>query len=347
MKRLIFGFLFLGLLSVQAFAQARMVTPNGGENWARDSRQSIRWEIIGSPENIPVRLVLFFSSGERAGRIDTGLNLNDRSFLWQTGLLDTGTAPAGSYIVRLVRQSDNSLIDASDAPFSISAIITHAPTLRARSFKLLSPNGGEYFRADTRCPIRWDSFGYPGTLIKIFFGSATAFSEPPLAANVPIEMRAFAWLIPKTFFGLYRIKLLSMDGALQDVSERTFKIIPPTEVTLTTPNGGQRYRRGDTIRVRWSYTHPVPEHDQYLSVWLHRYSSLARIWDDTLFIHGAYRAPLLADHECNIPIPGDAPASSFYAIYIRLGSDLYHAHEADVPPGYLASDESQDLFTIE
>ena len=347
MKRLIFGFIFFGFLSVQAFAQARIITPNGGENWARDSRQSIRWEIIGSPANIPVRLVLFSSSGERAGRIDSGLNLNDRSFLWQTGLLDTGTAPAGSYIVRLVRQSDNSLIDASDAPFSISAIITYAPALRPRSFRLLSPNGDEYFRADTRCLIRWDSFGYPGILIKIFFGSATAFSEPPLASNVPIEMKTFAWLIPKTFFGLYRIKLLSMDGALQDVSERTFKIIPPTKVMLTTPNGGQHYRRGDTIRVRWSYTHPVPEHDQYLSVWLHRYSSLARIWDDTLFIRGAYCAAPLAAHECNITIPADTPASSYYAIYVRLRSDLYDAHAADIPPGYLASDESQDLFTIE
>lgn len=347
MKNVFVGILLASLLFSQAFAQGRIMIPNGGERWTLGTNQWINWAIIDFSGDMQVQLVLGRSTGEIVGRIGSGLSLRLGNFAWVTGRLEDGsTVPArNDYIIRMTRQSDGTLIDASDAPFAISPLATMALTtrpMRPRTFKVVSPNGGEVIDAGTTLPVRWDAFGYPGVLVGVFVGSATTAS--PLASRIPIEQMRYDWSIPYFTAGMFRIRLVSSDEALRDASDNDFTIIPATRLTVLLPNGGERYRRGETILVRWRVENPIPEHNQKVVILLGKYTSALRRPEDGINIGGSGTAIPISPGEYRLRIPSDAPASNFYTVCVNLFSTLYYDRGI---AGRLHNDESNACFIIE
>ncbi len=95
----------------------RVVSPNGGESWLRNSQRTITWVCVGISGN--VRLVLF-KGGVKLGTIAT-VSAFPGSYNWKVGAYSNSTAAAGNgYKVRVVTV-DSLTGDTSDASFTIAA----------------------------------------------------------------------------------------------------------------------------------------------------------------------------------------------------------------------------------
>ena len=93
-----------------------LTAPNGGESWARLSRQDITWSTtLGGS----VKLLLF-RRGVKLGTIAASVPAAAGSYSWVVGRHSNGTAPAGGgYTVRVQSLLDGTRRDDSDAAFAI------------------------------------------------------------------------------------------------------------------------------------------------------------------------------------------------------------------------------------
>ena len=250
----------IGLLAVSflAFAQATITAPNGGESWVERTSHNITWTHSGA--NFTVKLQLF--QGEtRIGVIRFGLDLTADSYTWaDVGLLEDGTrAPAGvGYTVRILRQSDNTLLDQSNAGFSITT-----PPAPTADLTLLAPNGGESWAIGGPSQnIRWSSTGLTGTVRLILFQGGTAESnrlgeiEDGLAVN-----GSYSWTVGSYQGGTatagsgFYIRVRSESSETADVSERPFSLTaaaPTTSLSVTSPNGGEAWELSSSHPITWS-----------------------------------------------------------------------------------------------
>jgi len=100
-------------------ATLSLVQPNGGEALVLGADYQIRWHAVGTGQK--VKLVLIKSSGTIIGVIAEGLEASTQAYPWKVGKYQGGTAaPANDYKIR-IKNLDGSLVDASDAGFTIKA----------------------------------------------------------------------------------------------------------------------------------------------------------------------------------------------------------------------------------
>ena len=166
--------------------QCYVVSPNGGENWARGTTGTISWTSVGSAEpyvkiellkagmldsvlilhQMMVPIISWSSVGSpgdyiriellKGGILDstvTSSTYNDGSFDW--GILSTQTL-GNDYKIRVTSTSNLAYTDTSNTNFTISSGISPP------SITVISPNGGENWARGTTKLITWTKTGNPG-----------------------------------------------------------------------------------------------------------------------------------------------------------------------------------------
>jgi len=120
MKRILIFIAVLAWTAGSAFgATLSMVQPNGGEALVLGTDYQIRWHAVGTSQKI--KLVLIKSSGTIIGVIAESLEASTQAYSWKVGKYLGGTAdPATDYKIR-IKTVDGSLVDVSDAGFTIKA----------------------------------------------------------------------------------------------------------------------------------------------------------------------------------------------------------------------------------
>ncbi len=120
-----------------------VLSPNGGEGWTAGTVQTIKWNnnLVSIPEQ-SITFDIFLASYCAPGRVCIALApytiakaVSGLTYNWNVGSVVGGSAPAGSYLVK-VCQSGTTNCDQGDAPFSILA----APTACTDS-----DNGKNYY----------------------------------------------------------------------------------------------------------------------------------------------------------------------------------------------------------
>jgi len=227
-KKIVCTFILLSIGTL-AFAQATITAPNGSERWALGSAHAITWTHSGV--NFKVKLQLF--RGEtRVGIIRMGLNLTDDRCSWEAGRLDDGSqAPvADGYIVRILRQSDNTLLDQSNAGFSLTSATQPQPA----SLTLIAPNGNESWTiGGPSQSIRWRSTGLSGTVRLILFrnGTAEANRIGTIADGLPVTPGSYSWPVASYQGGTavagsgYYVRVRAEGSETTDVSNGPFTLV--------------------------------------------------------------------------------------------------------------------------
>jgi|GEM_PF-2634473 len=214
-----------------------VISPNGGENWQIGTTQRIQWSYSGTFSSFDLHVSR--NGGSTWSPIETGLPGNYTYRDW------TVTVPASSSCrIRVTGYyTGGSVQDASNSNFTIS----DPPTIT-----VTSPNGGETWYKQATYNITWSTTGSVGNvLIHLYRGGTNVLV---ISANT-FNDGSYSWTVPTTLTAAsdYRIGMAEIDGDPSDFSNNYFTIANAT-ITVTSPNGGENWRLGETHNITWTTT---------------------------------------------------------------------------------------------
>jgi len=213
---------------------------------------------------------------------------------------------------------------------------------------ITSPRATSSYDAGSNLLVSWrtDPAGSPppSTRLSIWLRTGPALIQ--IGNNVLLSNGSLNWMIPRTLFG-NNLEVSIMRQGTSEVLSTTpgyFTIFPPTRVQVLSPNGGETFRPGGTILVRWRATDIVTEHHQFAGIFLLYYSGGCRITPSNFFhLPSGGSPPAIGSGETGyrLTIPSTAPLSSFYAVQITVQSADY------ISRGFMVKyDESDGCFTV-
>ena len=120
---------------------------------------------------------------------------------------------------------------------------------------LIAPNGGEAWEVGTQHDITWDSTGEPGASVKLEYSADNGTSWNTIIASTATADKAYEWTVPNDVSAQCRVRITSTTlPAIVDVSDAVFTITVPSSLTLTAPNGGERWEQGTEHDIKWAST---------------------------------------------------------------------------------------------
>jgi hypothetical protein len=214
-----------------------LIAPNGGEVWAKGSKQNITWTDTGFSGSVKIELSR--DSGNTWSTL-AALAANTGLRIW------TVTAPATVHArVKVSSKNNPAVVAESAADFTI-----------AQSITVTAPNGGETWPyPGTPQNITWTAVGVTGSVkIEISRDSGTTWNT--IVTPVP-NTGSYAWTVhgPSTAQARIRVSSIS-SSAISDTSDADFVIaggLPPV-ITLIAPNGGEVWAKGSKQNITWTDT---------------------------------------------------------------------------------------------
>ncbi len=234
MKNLFILFIFFNcfLFSETLAQQITVTSPNGGENWQNRTTHLITWTDNIS-ENVKIEL---FKGGVFHSTIISSTP-SDGSKNWDIPL---SLEPGSDYKIKISSVSNSAVFDFSNNNF----------TIVATEIVVTSPNGGENWQTGTSQAITWtdniveqvkielykDGL-FHSTIVESTFSDGSYTWDIPLAHQTGID---------------YKIKIKSVDEeSIFDFSDNDF-IIVPTQIVVTSPNGGENWQAGTSQPITWT-----------------------------------------------------------------------------------------------
>lgn len=211
--------------------------PNGGETLQVGSTYAITWT------SFSVLLVkIEFSSDNGTSWYPVAQDVDSHS---GSGSYDV-TIPdmvSRNCLIRVSEMKDPTVNDVSNAVFTIEAA-------QKTGITVIAPNGGETLYIGSTATIRWSSTGVD--TLNIGF-SADGFSTVELVdAGIPASAGSYEWTVPDYVTATGAIILVdTADNTVYDVNDSYFAIAAPT-VQVAYPNGGESFKTGDRVTIRWS-----------------------------------------------------------------------------------------------
>jgi len=179
MKKIPAYILFLISLFInEGFSQdtVAVTSPNGGESWVANSTHTITWSDNFDPQ---VKIELFkggsFHSEIKRSTISNGV------YEWD---IDKSIPSDSDYTVKISSTINSNVFDFSDENF----------TIIANEVTVISPNGGEAWKAGTTQTITWTDNFDENVKIDLFKGGVFKFSLPG-GSSTPSD-GSFNWAIP-------------------------------------------------------------------------------------------------------------------------------------------------------
>ncbi|MEW5747564.1 MAG: RHS repeat-associated core domain-containing protein [Candidatus Thermoplasmatota archaeon] len=214
-----------------------VISPNGGEEWARDTYHDILWTIASGIGYVKIAL---YQNGNLFYSIDSS-DPNDGYYEWRVPALFT----VGQYYLRVSDASHPDVWDESDNAFSI--------VLSATTLRVTSPNGGEEWWQGSTHLITWTtSLTLPG-VIELW---NVASNQGTQLAPVELSLGQFSWVISSSqaIGDNYKIRIRSAFGGYEDWSDSVFRIVPvpPSSISVLCPNGGETLYYGRSFYVNWT-----------------------------------------------------------------------------------------------
>jgi hypothetical protein len=216
----------------------RLISPNGGETYTVGDIATISWYASG----ISTPLTVSYSSdgGSSWSVIASNVSPSAGSILW-----NVATTPASTYRIKI---AGGSVSDVSDANFAINA--QPNPSLR-----VTSPNGGESYTVGTTQTITWTAQDVFGTFaLQYSTDDGNTWKD---ITTVPANASgsgnySSSWTIPNDVTSLARVRV--MGSTAVDASDAPFeikaKVLQP--IVVTSPNGGEKWKAGDSHRITWT-----------------------------------------------------------------------------------------------
>jgi C1A family cysteine protease len=254
---------YVTVTSASVTSSITITSPNGGETWKRGTSQTITWDYAGSPGST-VTIVLMKGSTV-AGTIKDSTPIGSGgkgSYTWP--ISSSGTGGTGSdYKVSIQSISQPTIKDTSNNYFTLTSATTAIETTTP-SITVTSPNGGETWKRGTSQTITWDYTGSPGSAVTIVLmkGSTVAGTIKDNTSIGSGGKGSYTWPISSSGTGGtgsdYKVSVQSISQpTIKDTSNNYFTLASATataSITVTSPNGGETWKRGTSQTITWDYT---------------------------------------------------------------------------------------------
>ena len=121
------------------------------------------------------------------------------------------------------------------------------------SLMLISPNGGENWQAGTSYDIFWSSSNVTNAKIEYSTNNGTNWTN--INSSTPSD-GSYKWKIPNTPSTNCRVRISDASNSMfSDQSDNVFTISSqptPVEITVQTPNGGEKWQVGTSQDINWN-----------------------------------------------------------------------------------------------
>lgn len=222
-----------------------VTSPNGGESIELGASQNITWSDAGLTGTLKISLL---KDGVVVGTIASGVDPALDSYSWTVGDYIGGPAAAGTGYTVKIKEQGTTVVDVSDAPFTITA---------PASVTVTSPNGGENLELGTSGSISWDAVALTGNLKITLWKDGTTIGT--IADNLDPAPGSYSWTVGDYDGGTasagtgYQVKIKDLGSKVTDKSDSTFTISQPVSVslTVTSPNGGESLQQGAVRNITW------------------------------------------------------------------------------------------------
>lgn len=192
-----------------------VTSPNGGETCQCGNTHTIRWSYSGNPGFL-VRIELL-KGGVVINTLGSAFT-NSRSYNWR---IPSNQTPDSDYQIRVTSTTNSSYTDTSNNNFTIVGPPT--PTI-----SVVSPDGGENWKAGTTQTIQWTYTGNLGNIVRIELLKGGIVNR--VITNFAITSQgSYNWRMPRTQTpGTdYTIRITSRNNpSYTDTSDASFTIEP-------------------------------------------------------------------------------------------------------------------------
>ncbi|MDP4196110.1 MAG: T9SS type A sorting domain-containing protein, partial [Bacteroidota bacterium] len=207
-------------------------TPNGAENYAISSMQTVTW----TSSNISyVKLEYSINNGIDWSTVATSLP-SSGIYYWEIP-----NTPSAQCLFRISDANNPGTYDLSDNIFAI----TESPTIT-----MLYPVGNEIFRIGSTETLKWKSNNV--TNVKIEYSVNNGSDWKTIALSTP-STGTYSWVVPQENSNLCKIRVSDASRpAIYDMSALPFTITNSPKITVIAPNGSENYPTGSIQSISWS-----------------------------------------------------------------------------------------------
>jgi ELWxxDGT repeat protein len=221
------------VFTIQGGASLTLTSPNGGETFIAGDSHTIQWSSTGTVGDVTIERSTTGSTGTFSSIATVS---NSGSYVWN--IPDT---PSINYYIR-IRNAAGNVSDISDGPFTV---------LEAGTITVTSPNGGETWKRGENKTIQWSSTGTVGNVTVEYSTAGTSGTFVAIATNIN-NTGSYTWNVPDVASNQCVVRVSSHQYNVSDTSNSTFSIQPDQAITVTSPNGGERWLKGTQQAITWS-----------------------------------------------------------------------------------------------
>jgi hypothetical protein len=160
-------------------ASIKLIDPNGGERWSLGDVHEIKWNVNGgvAGDKVIVQVAAYLPPCTTQicphivampTTIVSGIDANQRSYKWTTGLLENGwTLTPNQYVISICLMSDQTICDNTNKYFTI--IATSAPQLSAA----LVPMASSSVSQTVAYTLKYDNDTFPYSSVHVYLKCPT------------------------------------------------------------------------------------------------------------------------------------------------------------------------------
>jgi hypothetical protein len=232
------------VFSISGTQPMSVIAPNGGEDWPVNTQQQIMWNIIDRESVVNVYLSR-----------DNGVNWEFLTSQPDSGLYKwTVTGPVSQNCMVLISHLGGNPFDMSDASFRI----TEAP-----SITVTSPVGGETWQIDSVHDITWNYVKTSGA-VNIYISRDNGAAWEEIEKWTQNDGRT-TWKVTGPASAQCLIRIRDNAGPAAGVSLSTFNITAVPTLTLSSPNGGEKWYVTTEHQITWNSTNDAGDINIYIS----------------------------------------------------------------------------------
>ena len=146
------------------------------------------------------------------------------------------------------QQIDQCKIRISDSEFPNVKVEQAVQLKYVRIPLILSPNGGENWKAGTTQNITWTSSNVIAVTLAYTTDNGTSWNT--IISGIPAAPASYSWMIPNTPTTQAKIRVSNAgDATINDVSNNVFTI---SSLILVSPNGNENWPAGSSRNITWT-----------------------------------------------------------------------------------------------